>query len=514
MAIDNTGKPARGLPYILRNPLEETPPSDNTGIVPTPAVDFFPSDMDEKIAVTFNMSFNEFTTFASAIDIGRDIGWSNSNDVYRVWVKSIIGIGGETVTCEDIADCIETNEITQDAIANAINSNTTLQDTIINQTGGLGDVNRIVADKTKFADRNPPQSLQTDVKTLENCDLNTLWGGLRYGLVERADDDVRSVLESLAAITSIPDRLIEFIEIIPVVGDLAQATLDLATEAIPTLLAFFDSYSSLDHMDEYACGLFSIVCEECRYPTFQEIWDYNKSFGIETMPEMASAVFQAVVDALVGSSESASQIAYFTLMNFRLATLLLQATFNGKTGTSAVIQDATLGEDFGNDNWLALCETCNASYQLWTWDFVTQGQGEFYADTLPTVSKPVFQAGMGWRAVNFSSGRRLDVALTFDPAWQVRAVAFNITGTTSAQQWVRRPNWGSSTGSSTSASGTSGGGYSRCFSGYVSLTGNNEIVFFSQGAADAVIYLQRVAILFNTGYGKGGITTTDIDPCT
>jgi len=169
MAIDNTGKPARGLPFPLRNPLEETPPSDNTGIVTQFVADFFPSDMDEKIDVVFNMSFNEFTSFTSAIDIGRDIGWTNSNEVYRTWIKALQGIGGVSVNCDDVADCVE-SEIAE---GNTTLINSLTQNAISNGTGG--NFNRVNGDLTTVLDRNPPLALQEPINPEFECDLDKLW---------------------------------------------------------------------------------------------------------------------------------------------------------------------------------------------------------------------------------------------------------------------------------------------------------------------------------------------------
>jgi len=509
MSFDNSGKPSRGLPFPLREP-ETFSFVEATGSVTHLTPDIFPPDSDEKINIVLNLSLNEFVALASSIDVGSDIAYGdNRNLIWWTWVRSFIGLAA-TMSCEYVADCVESE---------LAGGNTELITQIFETTidNGFGDTNRVNATQTKFSDRNPPLSLQEPVLTLLNCDLNTLWGGLRYGIVERADDDVRNVLESLAAISSIPDRLIEFLELIPVLGDLAQASLDLATEAIPTLLTLFNSYSSLDNMDDYACGLFGIVCADCRYPTFEELWNYNKSFGITSMPEMAAAVLQSIMDAVTGSTESASQIAYFTLMNFRLGVLYLQAQFVNKTGTAALLHDASLGEDFGNDNWITLCDTCNEDYMLWTWDFTTQGQGDFYPDTTQNTSKAIFIPGDGWQAVNHGSGRRMDVAFKHNPAWEIRAVAYDIeySSADTAHNWIRRPNWGSTTSQVLSSAGSSGTVWSYYYDGYASLSGINEIVFFAQFAAGVTATLKKVSVLYNTGFSNSPSTpTTDLTPYT
>jgi len=163
---------------------------------------------------------------------------------------------------------------------------------------------------------------------------------------------------------------------------------------------------------------------------------------------------------------------------------------------------------------MILCETCNEDYQLWTWDFTTQGIGEFYADTAQNTSKAVFEAGKGWRAVNHSTGRRFDICGQFDPSWEIRAVAVKIDGATDTGfNWIRRPTWGSTTGQSASSAGLSNGTWTHYYEGYASLTGYNEILFFGQFAAGAAAWLSKVSILFNTGHSPSPtIPTTDLTP--
>lgn len=495
MTIDNTGKPFRGLPFPLRNPIDETPPADNSGVVTKAVADFFPVDMDEKINVVFNMSFNELTTFASAIDIGRDIGWQNSNDVYRAWIKSIVGIGGVTVSCNDVADCIE-SEIAEgnQTLINALTQNAI-------STGTGGNFNRVNGDVTTVLDRNPPRSLQENINPDFECDLNALWGGIRHGIVERLDDTARDLLEDLAAINDTPQRFQAFIDVIPVLGDLAEGIVTLATEVIPDILNLYNSYSSEAQLDEIACDLFAMVCDECRYPTHEELYNYYSTLGYEmdAMNAQTLAPLVQKIGAMISTFQPSS-IVYHSMITFQLFTLYLQAEWNGNAGISAITKFARIGEDFGSDNWVDLCETCDEQYMLFTWDFTTQGQGLFYADTVQTV-KSQFIPGEGWRAVG-NAGKRFDVCFDADPNWQVRGMAFGISGAADTNHlWQRRPNWGSTTGAVNSSAGGGGVEYSFCYTGLPAGQIGTEYMWFASFAAGAQAQLTKVAILFDAQYG-------------
>lgn len=513
MTISNTERASRSLPFPLEYPENEyftAAPDAITQIAPN----FFPEDENEKINVTFNLSLVEFVNLASAIDIGRDIGFGEqSAEVWYIWCRALLG--AIAMSCEDIADCIETSEEVQNAIT--MNGDISLQLMMNNANNGLNGVPSVNA--TTDTINTIPQAIgaakDDPVKELENCDLNKLWAGIRDGVVQRLDDNARSVLEWLVSKADVAERGTALIGAIPIFGSMAKAVLDQMVELSPDMLNLFEAYTSIEVLDEIACEIFGIVCSECRYPTYQEVFTYYASAGITGMDDLDDIVISVATDLLFGSTELAALAFYHTLIAYQLIVLAMGSKFYGASGSSALFTMASLGEDFANDNWMVLCDSCDDAYTLYTWDFVTQGQGEFYADTVDNASKPVFEPGKGFRAVNYSTGRRIDVCLKFEPTWEIRAVAFNIGGTTpGTQQWVRRPNWGSRTSESISSSGGGGGGYSRCFSGYASLTGYNEIVFYASGSANTNFWLERVAIVFNVGHGLPGQSTTDADPCT
>jgi|SRR5690349_7006665 len=422
---------------------------------------------------------------------------------------------GGDMSCIDVADCLDENESIT-VIQNLITNNQTIINAItqtVNQSG-FGNPNSINTSQTTVLDRNPSGALQEEIKTLPDCNLNLLWGGIREGIVGRLNDLTKDLMEDLLIIPDVAERLIVFVDTVPVIGDLIEGVAYNIAEIIPDLYTLYESYESSETLDELACEIFAIVCAECRYPTFEEVFNVyagHTLIGIDMNNLTLDAVATAVLDLLTQTSE----VAFFTLSVQALFVLNLQAAYNGANGTKSIIKWAELGEDNQSDNWLDLCDSCAESYVLWTWDFTTQGQGDFYLDTVQAGQQGIFEAGKGFRAVNYSTGRRYVVAFKFDPTWEVRAVAMkNSNGVNTSAQWVRRPNWGSTSGQQASSAGSAVGQWTKHWEGYPSLTGIEEVYFYTGFTASETAYLEKVSFLFNVGHAPAGngVPTNDLTP--
>jgi len=414
---------------------------------------------------------------------------------------------GGSMTCDEIADCVESELVDNQTLINSI-TNTV-------NASGFGNPNRVNPYLTKISDRNSPEFNSTEVKTLADCNLDKLWAGIRSGIVDRLDEVLADTLQDISAIPTIIGKNAAWLDIVPVLGDLAEAVVTSLSSVTPALLALYEAHSSEATKDELACELFALVCSECRYPTFEEIYNHFKNFAMPETPAIGDWVLETMTQLLTNPVGVLAKVAYFTLMTWQLGILYLQATFAGNTGSNAIFRFASLGEDYANDNWLLLCDSCAESYVLWTWDFTTQGQGDFYLDTAQAGQQGIFEAGKGWRAVNYSTGRRYVIALKFEPTWEVRAVAMkNSTGVNTSAQWVRRPTWGSTTGQSPSSAGSAIGEWTKHWEGYASLTDINEVYFYTGFTATETAYLEKVSFLFNVGAAPAGngIPTNDLTP--
>lgn len=400
---------------------------------------------------------------------------------------------GATMTCEQVADCIETSSdvAIQLAINNSKNNiavagrNTTVnpETTTVEDSGGIGTA-----------------GLAEQVKPIENCNQDKLWAGIRDGIVQRLDDNARNFLEVLVARADLAERAQELINLVPVIGTMLVAVIEQVTELAPDMLNLYNSYSSIENLDNIACGLFDMVCADCQYPTYQQLFSHYASAGITGIDDIGNLVLTAATDYLTGSTELAALAFYHTMISYQLFILYLKTKFGSAYGTQSILVWAGLGEDYANDNWQVLCDGCDEDYEIWTWDFSTQGQGEFYQDTV-TASHAIFIAGQGWRAGNYGAGKRGDICMVFDPTWKIRAVGMEIVGSTpSSTIYYRRPTWGSNTGVVSPSAGSTCGGYTKAWDGYAGVTGYNEVLFFWQGAATDIMTLKRVSIIFDKGF--------------
>lgn len=508
MSFDNQGKPARGLPFPLKNP-QDYSFVDAEGAITHQTPDIFPVDNDEKIDIVLNLSLNEFVAIASSIDIGSDIAYgSERNLVWWTWVRSFIGTAAN-MSCEDIADCVESELETNQSLVNALTQNS-----IIN---GFGNANHVNGDITTVLDRNPPLSLQETVNPDFECNLDKLWGGIRHGIVERLDDTARDLLEDLAAINDLPQRFQAFIDVIPVLGDLAEGIVTLATEVIPDILNLYNSFSSEEQLDEIACDIFALVCSECRYPTFEELYNYYSTLGYEmdAMDAQTLAPLVQKIGTMIGAFQPAS-IVYHSMITFQLFTLYLQAEWNGHAGIGAIIKFAHIGEDFGSNNWLDICESCNEPYAKKVWN-VTQTQGD------TNITGGFFLggqgrhiAGSGWVMLPYDADTSvgvLRIGLNFNPSWVIRAVGFKFANQSAGDGALTnvevRPTRATNAGAGGLAMswGTTGWTY---YTNIIAITGYQEIAIAYSAYMSTNRMLTHIAVIFDSNNAPSdAIPTSD-----
>lgn len=269
--------------------------------------------------------------------------------------------------CDDIADCIDSSEAVQDAIIqNNINNNDFYGTTNPDQLSETGTEEPIM--DTRF----PPSDRDEPAHNLDSCNLDELWGGIRF-MVEKLDERGRDALEQIAAKTERWEKFAEFISVVPILGDLAEATVMAVVDEIEVIITLYNSHSTEEVLDSIACDLFELVCELCRYPTFDEILDYYAGFGIDGIEDWASISLKAMMDYMTGSASVAALTCYYTVITFQLWIMYAQASWLGMRGSRYVSLWLDNGEEFANDAWIALCDGCSNDYGYADIDFTTTG---------------------------------------------------------------------------------------------------------------------------------------------
>jgi hypothetical protein len=261
---------------------------------------------------------------------------------------------GGSMTCENVADCIETNAAVQAALAAANLTN--------NDLTGASNPDHLspagTENTTIINNRFPPAQRAEPAHELENCNRDELWAGI-YFMVQQLDNVGRDWLEQAVASGDKWQRAASIAKNIPIIGSLASTALEQLAEVAQDLLNLYNGYSTEAVLQDIACELFELVCAECRYPTYDEIADYYGSNSTITGGNLAEISLKAMVDFLIGSSLAISQLAYHTIISMVLFTLWMGSEFVGLRGARWVSIWLDNGEEYANDEWNVLCDGCN-----------------------------------------------------------------------------------------------------------------------------------------------------------
>lgn len=412
---------------------------------------------------------------------------------------------GDTMSCEDIADCIESSDAVQDAITS--NENILLQQLMTNANNGISNPS-VEADTDTIFTLEPQGGIgaqkDDEIKPLTGCNLDTLWAGIRDGIVQRLDDNARSVLQFLVAKADGAERANALIGAIPIFGSMAQAVIEQMIQLAPDMLNLYESYSSLENMDNAACEIFAIVCAECRYPTFSEVFLYYGNFGITGMDDLDDLTIAAATDLFFGSTETAALVFYHTLIAYELLILYMGSKFHGASGMDAVITMASLGEDFANDNWELLCDGCNEAYKYKIWDLTASSVDTVVTSGYSAIGG-VYLSGQGWglQAIDATNGV-LTLGLLFNPAWRIRAIGWKFANQAAGDGAMTanslRPTRGIQAGAGGLAYDWGTTGWTYYENGLISLTGYNEVAIRYASTMASNRILTHIKIIFDFDY--------------
>lgn len=246
--------------------------------------------------------------------------------------------------CDDVADCIETNENVQTIINNYLNSS--------------GIINPDVGSEVATLDSRVPDNTTEHVaEDPVPCDLDVLWAGIRE-MVERIDQEGRDLLEDLALINDKVQQVTEIIDLVPLLGDTIKDISDLFTETVPDILNAYNSASSPSFLDIVACDIFEMVCNDCRYPTYDEMLEYMASLSYFAIPNIATINYAALWDIIRQLTIATPTPVWYTVNLWQTMTLALGGHWNGSYGKNTFNTWASFGEDNPNDNWITACNGC------------------------------------------------------------------------------------------------------------------------------------------------------------
>mgnify|MGYP000626559259 CR=1 FL=1 len=354
------------------------------------------TDNDEPITITLTLSLNEYVALASSIDVGMDIAYNqDALKIWWIWIRA----SNTMALCDQVADCIETSQTVQN----------TLNETIINQ----GQVNPDTIDPTtpEVDTRFPPDNRDEPISSSPvSCDKDELWAGI-LETVTRLDDNAKQFLDQAVAQADKAERAAQIIGLVPIIGDLAAESILIFSEVAPDLQNLFIAHTSQANLEATACALFELVCDECRYPTYDEYFEHFANQGISGLDDIGSLTFLAITDLLFGTQNLLASVCWHTMIAYELYVLYLGSTWTSFRGIKWLDIWAKLGQDDASSDWEILCEGCEPDW-CYEWDFLTTN-GNWSGCTGGQGKTTIWTNGIGWQAESGSGEDQTGISRVF-----------------------------------------------------------------------------------------------------
>lgn len=284
--------------------------------------------------------------------------------------------------CQKIEDCIDETPSLQALITDISVSNYTYPSTLPVDTPEME--NRFPPAERSLSTSSPPAG----------CDNDILWAGI-LEMVNRLNLMCIDVLEQIIAEADKAERIARAVALVPFFGDLAGEVVIAIAEESENLRNAYVAHVTQAVLEDIACDLFEMVCEECRYPTFDEVLDYYSSLGISGVDDWANIGYTAMIDLLIGSSGLANLVVFFTVNTSVLFTLFLGGAVLNRRGSKWLNIWNLLGEDFPSSDWEILCDGCEPLY-CYNFDFLAT-DGAWVIQ--PARPYGIWAIAVGWQSV-------------------------------------------------------------------------------------------------------------------
>ena len=248
----------------------------------------------------------------------------------------------ETMSCADVADCIENNPTTRNIIQQIISSQST--------PGELATPGQAMTTVQATTPLNPAPP---------DCDPDVLWAQCEQ-LTNYMVDAARDTLEYIETYSNALEGA-QFIELAPFLGTIIdEAQIDKAIDFInwiqENVKEYFEAADTTLNRQAIACSIFCACRADCEI-TIDRIWGtINERLGgilnpgdIDSLDDFIDAAL-----TLIGSETIALDAALVVITGF--------AKFAGYLGVKGIDKTLNLvlkvAMNDANDDWMLLCEEC------------------------------------------------------------------------------------------------------------------------------------------------------------
>lgn len=287
-------------------------------------------------------------------DLGKYWSWSHtvgqSNDnamaAAELWRKAgqtiVYGqCGIDPMSCDDVTDCIETNEGTQSAIQAIVGNQA---------TPGL---------KSTPGARLPDAVWSENLADTSECDYDSFWAQcMRFvDYLVPAGNDLLEQIE----LYSNGLEAVGFVEAIPVIGTFIDETqadqfLDMLDWVMETVTEWYAAADTQANRIDMACALFCANRDDCNL-SLEETWNIlNSRLGGIFNPSDLQSVPDLINAATTLMSSPTVPLDAWVLFVISVSRVMGYVGIKGVEKTLNIM--LKVAADQPNDDWIALCEDC------------------------------------------------------------------------------------------------------------------------------------------------------------
>lgn len=246
------GKP-RKLPFPLYNQETNGNTTDDLGFEPNDFI--WPDDPEERTVVPFFLSQREFTAIASSVDVGADIAYPEQ--YIEVWWLLVRSLRYRVPICEQIIECINTDQDTKDAIVQ-----------MLIDSGEFNDY--LSSEVTRLTEGQITGKIIVD-----DCDNSSLMGKIK-AIVDRMNTANEDFLEIIEVGTNDEEKLAAILSAVPGLKGLNPGdVIDFMQDILEDFSENYNAAITDERKLELYCGLY---CEAKERPdcsiSYQNIFDF------------------------------------------------------------------------------------------------------------------------------------------------------------------------------------------------------------------------------------------------
>jgi len=313
-------------------------------------------DENTRIALTLNISLNEYVKLSSAIDVGSDIAYPEESTLIQ-WL-----LLGRVVSeiCPQVIDCIENDEDTRNALTQFL----------VDSGDGSTEKERAI--------RENAEQKSDDILSFESggiCDKDGLFACISQ-MITLLHENNLDALEIIEVETNANVELAQVVSSITFLDETSVDTVFNYVALIQNSIAENYSASYTDELyDQIRCDIFCLAQEQCGlsidilFEYFQEKMSLN-SIDVNDITNLISFFFNLLDGSYIGQNVVYfmffSQLALVRLAD-SLLTLLLQGNQTLNQANRLNLQIRAFSNDSDPD-WEIICEECPTAWS-YTADF-------------------------------------------------------------------------------------------------------------------------------------------------